>query len=52
MHLLMSLILAALVAEGESEILRIYHIDRGYENVEDKLNSIGASVKRVKTDLI
>ncbi|MCL5992115.1 MAG: UDP-N-acetylglucosamine 1-carboxyvinyltransferase [Bacteroidetes bacterium] len=47
-----SLILAALVAEGESEILRIYHIDRGYENIEDKLNAIGASVKRVKTDLI
>lgn len=47
-----SLILAAIVADGESEILRIYHIDRGYENIEDKLNSIGASVKRVKTDLI
>ncbi|TAL68682.1 MAG: UDP-N-acetylglucosamine 1-carboxyvinyltransferase [Bacteroidetes bacterium] len=47
-----SLILVALVAEGQSEILRIYHIDRGYDSIEDKLNAIGASVKRVKTDLI
>lgn len=47
-----SLILAALVAEGTSEVLRIYHIDRGYENIEDKLNSLGAVIKRVKTDLI
>ena len=47
-----SLILAALVVEGKTEILRVYHIDRGYENIENKLNSIGASVQRVKTDLI
>jgi len=47
-----SLILAALVASGTTEVLRIYHIDRGYEAVEKKLTSLGASIKRVKTDLI
>lgn len=47
-----SLILAALAAEGTSEVLRIYHLDRGYENIEDKLNSLGANVKRVKTDIV
>ncbi len=46
------LILAALVAKGNTEVLRIYHIDRGYEKIENKLNSLGASVKRVKTELI
>lgn len=47
-----SLILAALVCAGSTEILRIYHIDRGYETIENKLHSLGASIKRVKTDLI
>lgn len=47
-----SLILAALAAEGTSEVLRIYHLDRGYENIEHKLNSLGANVKRVKTDIV
>lgn len=47
-----SLILAALAAEGETEVLRVYHLDRGYERFEDKLMSLGASIKRVKTDLI
>lgn len=47
-----SLILAALVSKGSTEVLRIYHIDRGYESIEKKLNSVGASIKRVKTDLI
>lgn len=42
------LILAALAAEGESEILRVYHVDRGYERLEDKLNALGASTKRAK----
>lgn len=46
-----SLILAGLVAEGKTEVLRIYHIDRGYEAIENKLNMLGASIKRVKTDL-
>lgn len=43
-----SLVLAALVAEGETLVDRIYHIDRGYEHVEDKLQSLGAQIKRVK----
>lgn len=41
-----SLVLAALVAEGRSEILRVYHLDRGYEHLEKKLNSVGASITR------
>jgi UDP-N-acetylglucosamine 1-carboxyvinyltransferase len=47
-----SLILAALIAEGTSEILRVYHIDRGYEAIEKKLQSLGVAIKRVKTDLL
>ncbi|MDD4357871.1 MAG: UDP-N-acetylglucosamine 1-carboxyvinyltransferase [Smithellaceae bacterium] len=43
-----SLILAALVAEGTTEISRIYHIDRGYEGIEKKLSALGADIKRVK----
>jgi len=43
-----SLILAGLVAEGETEVLRIYHLDRGYEAIEDKLSKVGASIQRVK----
>lgn len=46
-----SLILAALVAEGRTEVLRVYHIDRGYENINEKLNSLGAVIKRVKTEM-
>ncbi len=42
-----SLILAALVAEGESVVDRIYHVDRGYEGLERKLAGLGASVNRV-----
>lgn len=45
-----SLILAALVAEGKTEILRVYHLDRGYENLENKLTNLGAIVKRIKTE--
>lgn len=40
--------LAALVAEGTTEILRVYHIDRGYESFETKLATLGAKIKRVK----
>ncbi len=40
------LVLAALAAEGESTIDRVYHIDRGYDRIEERLNSVGASVKR------
>ena len=42
-----SLILAALTAKGKSTINRIYHLDRGYENIEKKLKQIGAKIKRV-----
>ncbi len=42
-----SLVLAALVARGETVIERIYHLDRGYEHLEEKLNALGAKVKRV-----
>lgn len=42
-----SLVLAGLIAEGRTEIDRIYHIDRGYEAIEEKLASLGAAIKRV-----
>jgi UDP-N-acetylglucosamine 1-carboxyvinyltransferase len=41
------LILAAMAAEGRSEILRVYHIDRGYQKIESKLNALGARIQRV-----
>lgn len=41
-----SLVLAAMAAEGQSEVLRVYHLDRGYEDLEQKLNAAGASVQR------
>ena len=43
-----SLILAALVAQGTTEISRVYHIDRGYENIEKKFSALGADIKRMK----
>ena len=42
-----SLVLAALVAEGETIIDRVYHIDRGYERIEEKLRGVGAQMKRI-----
>jgi len=45
-----ALVLAALAAEGKSEIRRIYHLDRGYERLEHKLSSVGADIKRVPQD--
>ena len=42
-----SLILAALTTKGKSVINRIYHLDRGYENIEKKLKKVGAKIKRV-----
>jgi UDP-N-acetylglucosamine 1-carboxyvinyltransferase len=42
-----SLVLAGLVAEGDTEIERIYHIDRGYECIEEKLQGLGAQIRRV-----
>ena len=46
----MSLIIAALAAEGESEVRRIYHLDRGYERLEEKLQLVGADIKRVSDE--
>jgi UDP-N-acetylglucosamine 1-carboxyvinyltransferase len=43
-----SLILAGLAAEGETIVSRVYHLDRGYENVEDKLGACGARIERIK----
>ena len=43
-----SLILAALTAKGKSVINRIYHLDRGYENIDKKLKEVGAKIRRVK----
>lgn len=43
-----SLILAGLVADGKTEVSRIYHLDRGYEKIEDKLRALGAKIDRVK----
>jgi UDP-N-acetylglucosamine 1-carboxyvinyltransferase len=42
-----SLVMAGMVAEGTTEVLRIYHLDRGYENLEQKLNAAGASIQRL-----
>ncbi len=42
-----SLVVAALVAEGETEIDRVYHLDRGYERIEEKLRDVGASIERI-----
>lgn len=42
-----SLIVAALAAEGQTVISRIYHLDRGYEHIEEKLSALGADIKRV-----
>jgi UDP-N-acetylglucosamine 1-carboxyvinyltransferase len=42
-----SLVIAALVAEGQTEIQRIYHLDRGYEALETKLSALGARIERI-----
>ena len=42
-----SLILAALTAKGKSIVNRIYHLDRGYENIEKKLKNVGAKIRRI-----
>ena len=46
-----SLVLAALCAEGETLIDRVYHIDRGYETIVRKLRSLGADIERIKTSV-
>ena len=43
-----ALILAGLVAEGETIVSRVYHLDRGYERLEEKLKSVGADIERIK----
>jgi UDP-N-acetylglucosamine 1-carboxyvinyltransferase len=44
-----SLILAGLAAEGETVVSRVYHLDRGYEHVEEKLRAVGAQIERIST---
>lgn len=46
-----SLVLAALVAKGETEVERIYHIDRGYECIEEKLQQLGARIRRIPSSV-
>jgi len=43
-----SLVLAALRAEGETEVSRVYHLDRGYERIEEKFSQLGADIQRIK----
>ncbi|KPD04470.1 UDP-N-acetylglucosamine 1-carboxyvinyltransferase [Moellerella wisconsensis] len=45
-----SLVLAGCIAEGTTTVERIYHIDRGYEHIEDKLRGLGANIERIKSD--
>ena len=44
-----SLVIAGLAAKGKTEINRVYHIDRGYENIESKFRQIGADIWREKS---
>ena len=46
-----ALVLAALAADGETTLNRVYHIDRGYDKLEEKLNGVGAEIRRVKLDI-
>jgi UDP-N-acetylglucosamine 1-carboxyvinyltransferase len=43
-----SLVIAGLTAEGETIINRVYHLDRGFERIEEKLSALGADIRRVK----
>jgi UDP-N-acetylglucosamine 1-carboxyvinyltransferase len=43
----MSLIIAGLIADGETQVQRVYHLDRGYERLEEKLSAVGADIERV-----
>ena len=43
-----ALVLAGLAAENETTILRVYHIDRGYEHIEKKLTKVGADITRIE----
>ena len=46
----MSLVIAGLAAEGETQVHRLYHLDRGYERLEEKLALVGAQIERVEGD--
>jgi UDP-N-acetylglucosamine 1-carboxyvinyltransferase len=46
-----SLVLAGLIARGETLIDRVYHIDRGYEKIEAKLRAVGADIERLRTSV-
>ena len=43
-----SLVLAGLAAKGDTVLNRVYHLDRGYEKIEEKLTNVGAKIERVK----
>jgi len=43
-----AMVVAGLVAEGDTFVNRIYHLDRGYENIVDKLTAVGADIERIK----
>ncbi|MCW8803819.1 MAG: UDP-N-acetylglucosamine 1-carboxyvinyltransferase, partial [Ignavibacteriaceae bacterium] len=44
-----SLVLAGLIAEGTTEVLRVYHLDRGYQRIEEKLITLGADIQRIES---
>ena len=46
----MSLVIAGLAAQGETTVRRLYHLDRGYERLEEKLQMLGADIERVGDD--
>ena len=46
-----ALVVAGLIADGETILSRIYHIDRGYDKLEDKLNKVGAKIERIKLEV-
>ena len=45
-----SLVIAGLAAEGETTVGRVYHLDRGFERLEEKLGACGAEIRRVKEE--
>ena len=47
-----ALVLAGLAAEGDTWVQRIYHLDRGYENLDQKLTQLGAKIERLSADAI
>jgi UDP-N-acetylglucosamine 1-carboxyvinyltransferase len=44
------LVLAGMAAEQQTEVLRVYHLDRGYERIEEKLSALGARIRRISAD--